>query len=190
MLTLGETLTEPLIKVDGSGGERRRMAGFINIRRNFLVLLLKYFVKHDQFSMKIPKAVAKYIEVVNNPVTYLKIEIERVKGNVQAKISDIVTKVIIFAAMGVVGLFVLTFGSITLGLYLNVVLESAFLGFLIVTGLYIMALIILLLISDKEKIVRNMLGFAKHNVAITLKEPQQFEQDPLPSKNGREPVRH
>ena len=137
--------------------------------------------------MKIPKAVAKYIDVVSNPVTYLKIEIERVKDNVQAKISDIVTKIVVFAAMGIVGLFILVFGSITLGLYLNQVLESHFLGFLIVTGFYVLILIVLLLISDKEKIARKMLGFAKHNVAITLSEPRQFEQDPAPvnhRKNG------
>lgn len=135
--------------------------------------------------MRIPKAIAKYIDVVNNPVTYLKIEIERVKGNVKHKISDIITKLVIFAALGLVSLLVLIFGSVTLGLYLNAVLESSFLGFLIVTAFYILILIILLVIKDKEKIIRKMLGFAKHNVAVTLKEPQQFEQDPLP-QNGVE----
>lgn len=135
--------------------------------------------------MRIPKAIAKYIDVVNNPVTYLKIEIERVKGNVKHKVSDIVTKLVIFAALGLVSLLVLIFGSITLGLYLNAVLESSFLGFLIVTAFYILILIILLVIKDKEKIVRKMLGFAKDHVAVTLKEPQQFEQDPLP-QNGVE----
>lgn len=133
--------------------------------------------------MRIPKSIAKYIDVASNPTMYLRIEIERVKGNVKQKATDIITKVVIFAAMGIVGLFILTFGSITLGLYLNDVLESSSLGFLIVTGFYVLVLIILLLISDKEKIVRSMMGFAKNNVAITLTEPQQFEQDPQP-QNG------
>lgn len=133
--------------------------------------------------MRIPKSIAKYIDVASNPGMYLRIEIERAKDNARQKATDIITKVVIFAAMGIVGLFVLVFGSITLGLYLNDVLESPALGFLIVTGFYVLVLIILLLISDKEKIVRKMMGFAKNNVAITLTEPQQFEQDPK-SQNG------
>lgn len=134
--------------------------------------------------MRIPKSFTKYIDVASNPTMYLRIEIERVKGNFKQKATDIITKVVIFAAMGIVGLFILIFGSVTLGLYLNDVLESSSLGFLIVTGFYVLVLIILLMISDKEKIVRKMMGFAKNNVAITLTEPQQFEQDPQPKNNG------
>lgn len=137
--------------------------------------------------MKLPKALAKYIDVINHPAAYLKMEVERVKTNMQVKIADIVTKVVIFAALGVVALFILIFGSITLGLYLNSVLESSFLGFLIVTGFYVLVLILLLLVKDKDRIVRSWLGFAKKNVALSLREPRQFEQDPLP-KNGVEDV--
>ncbi len=132
--------------------------------------------------MRIPKSIAKYIDVASNPGVYIRIEIERVKENAKHKATDIITKVVIFAAMGIVGLFILIFGSVTLGLYLNDVLDSSSLGFLIITGFYVLILVILLLISDKEKIVRKMLGFAKNNVAITLTEPQQFEQDPEPQQ--------
>lgn len=138
--------------------------------------------------MKLPKALAKYLDVVNHPAAYLKMEVERVKTNMQARIADIITKVVIFAALGIVALFVLVFGSVTLGLYLNSVLESSFLGFLIVTGFYVLVLILLLLVKDKDRIVRSWLGFAKKNVAVSLREPRQFEQDPLP-KNGVEHTR-
>ena len=131
--------------------------------------------------MKLPAALSKLIDVVNHPGGYMRSEIERIKRNAQHKISEIIIKVIIFALMGLVGLMILIFASVTLGLWLNDVTDSSFMGFLIVTGFYCLLLSALLLIKDKEKITEKLFGFARRAVAVEIESPRMFEQMP---KNG------
>lgn len=90
--------------------------------------------------MKLSTAISRLIDVANYPAYYLSMEIDRLKGNARKKIADLIIKVILFALMALVGMMILIFGSVTLGLWLNELLESAFLGFLIVTGLYVLLL--------------------------------------------------
>lgn len=133
--------------------------------------------------MKIATALKRLVNIANHPGIYLKSEIDRVKNNTRHKIAEIIVKVIIFALMGLVGLMILIFGSVTLGLWLNEVLESSFLGFLIVTGFYVLLLVMLLLIKDQEKITSSLFGFARRAVLVELESPRMFEQQP---ENGYE----
>lgn len=128
--------------------------------------------------MKIPKAIAKYIDVVNHPAYYIRMEIERLKSSAQEKVTEIVSKLVIFAAIGLVSLFVLVFLSITVGLLLNDALDSSYLGFLIVTGFYLLILIVLFLV--KNHFEQKLLSMAKSSVVVPVKHPRQMEQ----SKNG------
>lgn len=138
--------------------------------------------------MKLTSTIGKLANILNHPGTYLKSEVEKVKRNARHKISEIIVKVILFALMGLVGLMILVFGSVTAGLWLNEVTDSSFLGFLIVTGFYVLLLVMLLLIKDKDKITHKMFGFAKRAVAVELESPRMFEQDPQHNRyeNGRE----
>lgn len=108
--------------------------------------------------MRVPKALAKYVDVVNHPGIYIKAEIDKISANVEAKVSDVMGKIIVFALLGVLGLFLLTFASITLALFLNSVLDSSFYGFLIVTGLYLIGVIFLVLIRNNDPLQRKMFG--------------------------------
>nr|WKN40259.1 phage holin family protein [Tunicatimonas sp. TK19036] len=128
--------------------------------------------------MKVPKAIAKYIDVVNHPGYYIRMEIERVKSSAQEKVTEIVSKLIILVAIGLVALFVLVFLSITVGLLLNDALDSSYLGFLIVTGFYILILGVLFLV--KNHFEQKLLRMAKNSVVVPVKHPRQMEQ----SKNG------
>ena len=129
--------------------------------------------------MKVPKAIAKYLDVVNHPGYYIRMEIERIKSSAQEKATEIISKIIIFAAIGIVALFVLIFLSITVGLLLNDALDSSYLGFLIVTGFYILVLGILFLV--KNDFERKLLSMAKKSVVVSVKHPRQMEQ----TKNGQ-----
>lgn len=129
--------------------------------------------------MKIPKALAKYVDVVNHPGYYIQMEIERIKSSAQEKVTEIISKVVIFAAIGLVALFVLVFLSVTVGLLLNDALDSSYLGFLIVTGFYILVLIILFLV--KNHFERKILSMAKKSVVVPVEHPRQMEQ----RKNGK-----
>ncbi|MEM6841717.1 MAG: phage holin family protein [Bacteroidota bacterium] len=124
--------------------------------------------------MKVPKAIAKYIDVVNHPGYYIRVEIERVKASAQEKMTEVISKLIILAAIALLALFVLVFLSITAGLLMNDALDSAYLGFLIVTGFYALVLTILLLV--KNNIEKKLLRMAKKSVVVTVKNPQQIIQ--------------
>lgn len=124
--------------------------------------------------MKMPKAIAKYIDVVNHPGYYIRVEVERIKASAQEKLTEVISKLIILAAIGLVALFVLVFLSITAGLLLNDALDSSFLGFLIVTGFYILVLIVLFLV--KNNVEKKLLEMAKKSVVVPVKHPRHLEQ--------------
>ena len=98
--------------------------------------------------MKIPRALAKYIDVVNHPGYYVKTEVDKIKKMATAQALEIIAKAVVFGAMGFVAFFLLVFASITLGLFLNSVLDSSFYGFLIVTGLYLLTLLAIYLLRN------------------------------------------
>ncbi len=124
--------------------------------------------------MKIPKAIAKYVDIVNHPGHYIRMEVERIKANAQDKMTEVISKLIILAAIGLLALFVLVFLSITAGLLINDALDSSYLGFLIVTGFYALALTILLLVKDN--IEKKLLQMAKKSVVVPVKDSQQIIQ--------------
>lgn len=135
--------------------------------------------------MKIPKAISKYIDVVNHPGYYVRMEVERIKANAQEKLTEVISKLVILVAIGLVALFVLIFLSVTVGLLLNDALDSSYLGFLIVTGFYVLVLVFLLLI--KNNFEQKVLSMAKKSVVVPVKHPRQMEQ----SKNEHyQPVPH
>lgn len=111
--------------------------------------------------MKIPRALAKYIDVVNHPGYYVKTEVDKIKKMAKAQVLEIIAKVVVFGAMGFIGFLLLVFASITLGLFLNSVLESSFYGFLIVTGLYFLTLLVIFL--SKNAIQRAIKGNPSHS---------------------------
>ncbi len=63
-------------------------------------------------------------------------------------ISTIVTRVVVLILMVLAGMFVLLFGSISLAFYLGELLDSVYLGFLCVGGIYLLLLFILYLIRN------------------------------------------
>lgn len=69
------------------------------------------------------------------------------------------------------GLFMIFFGSLALGFYLNGVLESRFLGFLIVGLIYFVICIILVLFKDK--IITNTLFQALFSDSLTINDDEQ-----------------
>jgi uncharacterized membrane protein YqjE len=71
--------------------------------------------------------------LVDNLYKYVQTNIEIAKVEVQEKIEDTVKKVALIAVLAITGTLFLIFVLITLSLFLNKVLESQYLGFLIVT---------------------------------------------------------
>jgi uncharacterized membrane protein YqjE len=73
--------------------------------------------------------------LLDNLYKYVHTNIEIAKIEVQEKIEDTVRKVALIAILAVTGMLFLIFVLITLSLFLNKILESQYLGFLIVSVL-------------------------------------------------------
>ena len=111
--------------------------------------------------MKVPKVLAKYVDVVNHPGVYIKAEIDKITSEVKAKVQELLPKIVLSVLAGVFGLFLLAFASVTLAFFLNDVLDSPFYGFLIVTGLYLLVVVFLVLALRNESWQRKMFGLPK-----------------------------
>jgi uncharacterized membrane protein YqjE len=73
--------------------------------------------------------------LVDNLYKYVQTNIEIAKVEVQEKIEDTVKKVALIAILAITGILFFIFVLITLALFLNKILESQYLGFLIITVL-------------------------------------------------------
>ncbi|WP_046244030.1 phage holin family protein [Hymenobacter terrenus] len=87
--------------------------------------------------------------LIGNLTGYLDTRIDLVRLEVQQKATTIVVSTIHGVALAILGLLVLIFFSVFAGLALNVALDSAFLGFGIVAGFYLLLLILVLVGVDK-----------------------------------------
>lgn len=111
--------------------------------------------------MKVPRVLAKYVDVVNHPGVYIKAEIDKVTGEIKAKAKELFPKIVLSVLAAIFGLFLLAFASVTLALFLNDVLDSSFYGFLIVTGLYLLVVVFLVLALRNDAWQRKMFGLPK-----------------------------
>jgi len=66
-------------------------------------------------------------------------KIENLKMDFYKKLSDVLASIILIIIISFVGLMMLLFLGFGLSFYLNIVLESSYLGFLIVGGLFMIA---------------------------------------------------
>ena len=82
---------------------------------------------------------------------YVKVKFDLLKVDLIERISGLAALIITFVLVLMLGLFLMAFASLTLGSFLNEVLASAYLGYLIVTVFYvlILAVVVLLLKSGK-----------------------------------------
>ena len=116
--------------------------------------------------MKVPKVLAKYVDVVNHPGVYIKAEIDKITSEVKAKAKELFPKIVLSVLAAIFGLFLLTFASLTLALFLNDVLDSPFYGFLIVTGLYLLVVVFLVLTLRNDAWQRKMFGLPKQGSEV------------------------
>lgn len=100
---------------------------------------------------------------------YTRAKSEEVKVRVQDKISLILSKVAILAGIFLMFLFLLLFASLTAGRYLNMVMESNFAGYGIVSLFYLLMVIILFLIKN----VKSLNNFIRR---ITSKFVESFKE--------------
>ncbi|HYG37729.1 MAG TPA: phage holin family protein [Cytophagales bacterium] len=102
----------------------------------------------------------KVDNLVDNVAGYIENKIELVKLEAKETAARIIVKAILFSAIAIFSFFILIFASITAGLALNSALDSNYLGFLIVTGFYLLLLIVAFVLKNNEKISLKLEEFA------------------------------
>lgn len=70
----------------------------------------------------------------------MKVKVDLLKVDLIERISGLAALIITFVIVFMLALFLLAFASLTLGSFLNQVLDSQYLGYLIVTAFYVLLL--------------------------------------------------
>jgi len=87
-------------------------------------------------------------EILNTVKKLVELRIKIAYSKITDDISTIVTRVVVLIMMVLAAMFVLLFVSISLAFYLGTLIDSVYLGFLSVGGIYLLLLFILYLIRN------------------------------------------
>ncbi|MEQ8714284.1 MAG: phage holin family protein [Cyclobacteriaceae bacterium] len=114
--------------------------------------------------------VDRLIETVTD---YAKVRIDLLKVDLIERISGLAALIITFLVIFMLGLFLMAFASLTLGSFLNEVLESSYLGYLIVTVFYVIILTVVVIILKSGKLQ----AFLETIVAESMQTSEEDEQE-------------
>ena len=81
---------------------------------------------------------------------YLDTRIDLIRLEIQEKVSGLLVSVVHGVLLALLGLLVLIFGSIFVGLAINAALDSTYAGFGIVAGVYLLLLVLVFIGVDKS----------------------------------------
>ncbi len=87
---------------------------------------------------------------------YIQIRVDKIKLDLIAQASKLLSNFMSLILIVIVGLFFFIFASVALGAFLNEVLESVYLGYLILSGFYFVLLIIIFILIKTKVIQRWM----------------------------------
>lgn len=93
-------------------------------------------------------------KLVDKLTEYIKLKGEQLKLEILSHVARILAYVITFIIIGLVASFLGLFGALSLAVILNYLLDSVYLGYVIVSGLLLIVLIILIFLLKSEKIQR------------------------------------
>jgi hypothetical protein len=93
--------------------------------------------------------VDRLIETVTD---YIKVRIDLLKVDLIERISGLAALIITFLVIFMLGLFLMAFASLTLASFLNEVLQSNYLGYLIITTFYVILLSIVVFVLRSGKL--------------------------------------
>ena len=91
-------------------------------------------------------------DIVEKITEYIQIKTELIKLKIIGSVSKILANVIAVTVIGVIAFFFVFFLSFAFGFYLNVLLDSEFLGHLIIAGFYLLLIIIIFLLVKSGKV--------------------------------------
>ena len=90
--------------------------------------------------------------LINRISEYIKVKGQQIKLEVISHVSKLLSHVLVFSFLALLGLFLILFLSFGLSAYLNEALGSAYLGYFVTGGIYLLVLIIIALLAKAGKI--------------------------------------
>lgn len=98
--------------------------------------------------------------LIRKPLDQVEYRISSFKEEIKEDAAEILSKIIILLAIGIVSLFLILFVSFTLAVWLNEYTNTYVGGYAIVSGIYALVLIVLYLIKDKNFIYKRTRKYA------------------------------
>ncbi|MGI9544109.1 MAG: phage holin family protein [Cyclobacteriaceae bacterium] len=98
--------------------------------------------------MKLEKENSKFDDLINNLIGYLETKSELYKIEIKQELIRLLAKLIAAVVLGILLIIFLLFLSLTLGNYINTLLDSSFTGYLVISGLFLVILVILILLRN------------------------------------------
>lgn len=105
---------------------------------------------------------------------YIKLKIEQIKLELVGHVARLMSQLIVFFLLVILGLFMVMFLSFALGALLNELLESNYLGYLIIASFYLLGILILTLLAKSGKI-QGWLESAILNASNKIQEEEEDE---------------
>ncbi len=90
------------------------------------------------------------------PVNFVESKVEQAKGEVRKEVANAMASVTMIIIMAVTALIVLFFLSAGLAMFLNIVLESEYVGFLIVGSFYLILLIVFTVLRNNKEFMERL----------------------------------
>jgi len=90
--------------------------------------------------------------LIDKLIDFLKLKGDQIKLEIMSRVSKVLANTIVFIIIAFVGLMLIFFMAVTLSMVLNHALKSDYLGYLIVSGLMSLFLIVLILLLRTGKI--------------------------------------
>jgi hypothetical protein len=124
-------------------------------------------------------------ELFDNFYKYIEARIDLFKFETKESITEAVISVVQIVALLILSLFVVTFLSIGLALFLNDVLDSRFLGFLIVAGIYALLLVGAIVAKNSPAVkAKIMASMFKEEARKAAEEAHRAPEEPARAKAG------
>ena len=100
--------------------------------------------------MHLEKENSKFDGLIKNLIGYIETKSELYKIEIKQELTRLLAKLIAAVVLGILLIMFLLFLSLTLGNYINQLLDSSFTGYLIISGLFLVILVILILLRNSK----------------------------------------
>ncbi len=93
-------------------------------------------------------------EIIQTVKQLIEVRIKLVKEEINEQVSTLLARVFLLVVMGVISVFVLLFASFSLAFYLSELMRSTYKGFLYVSLIYLLFMILLFFLKDSKSLIR------------------------------------